>query len=133
IHELTRPLRFVDPMTRTEVEFTLEYAIKVNKALTDAATYQALMSTWEQAARERYRKVLEILRSGNIPEYTPPAATGTVTETTPLTTSPVATETPAGTETPSTVQPGGVSPTLIALVAIAIAIVGALVVLVRRK
>ncbi|MEM0218130.1 MAG: ABC transporter substrate-binding protein [Desulfurococcaceae archaeon] len=133
IHELTRPLRFVDPMTRTEVEFTLEYAIKVNKALTDAATYQALMSTWEQAARERYRKVLEILRSGNIPEYPPPATTGTVTETTPLTTSPVATETSAGTETPSTVQPGGVSPTLIALVAIAIAIVGALVVLVRRK
>ncbi len=148
VYELTKPLKFKDPITGTEVEFTLEYAIQINEKLKQAEVYQALMSEWEAKAREQYRRVLEILRSGNIPTYvpttetvqttplTPPQTTPPATQTSPVTeeTSPVtAPPSPATTPpTPPTEGQPGPSSTLIALVVVAVVVV-ALLVLLRRR
>lgn len=132
VYELSKPVRFRDPVTGGEVEFTFEYALKVNDALKEAAVYQALMSAWESAARDKYRRVLAVLQSGNIPEYADkPPDEVTDTLTTPLTG-----ETPTETFTsplPQEHAREGVSPTFVALIALVVIIIVALIVLMRRK
>lgn len=133
VYELSKPVRFRDPITGDEVEFTFEYALKVNRALTNATIYQALMSAWEAAAREKYRQVLEVLRSGRIPEYVETTTTE-ITET-QITTPTDKTPTPEHTTPVVTGEQAreGISPTFIILVIVAVAIVVVLVVFVRKK
>jgi len=92
VEELGKPVKFNDPLTGNTVEFTLEYAISVNNKLTDVTVYNALMKAWEDAAREKYSYVYELLqmalRGEPIPTLTPtltPTPTPTPTEeTTPI-------------------------------------------------
>lgn len=154
--EISKPLKFKDPVSGNEVEFTLDYALYINKRLSEASIYQALMSAWENAARERYYNVLELLKKAEQGEPLPTTPT-TITTTSPTTTptsitTPVATSTtPTSTPTPSLTTPSetttlsttptytpakpseGVSPTLILLVVVLVAISVAMFYFTRRK
>jgi len=140
VNELTKPVRFKDPISRNTVEFTLDYAISVNKKLReDPSVYSALMNEWESAAREKYLYVSNLLQTilGGVTTST---ETPTVTPTTPtppqtilggVTTS---TETP--TVTPTTPTPtGAISPTLMILVVVVVVVIIAMIVtaLARRE
>ena len=153
VYELAKPLEYTDPITGQKVVFTKEYAISINKKLTDAAVYQALMSTWEAKAREKYEYVLSLLQSGNIPEYVPTTTTATTPVTTvttptptaittptltPITTqqatTPQTTTPPSGTPAPTPAPREGISPllmTLFVIIVVAVAIVALL--LLRRR
>ncbi|MCC6041035.1 MAG: ABC transporter substrate-binding protein, partial [Desulfurococcaceae archaeon] len=116
VNELTKPVRFKDPISGNTVEFTLDYAISVNKKLReDPSVYNALMRAWESAAREKYLYVSNLLQ----------AALGGVT---------TSTETP--TVTPTTPTPtGAISPTLMILVVVVVVVIIAMIVtaLARRE
>ncbi len=60
---LTAPIQFKDPLTGKNTTFTLQYAIKINKKLTDQRIYQALMQEWESAARHRYISTYNALQN----------------------------------------------------------------------
>jgi ABC-type Fe3+ transport system substrate-binding protein len=143
VNELAKPLKFKDPITGSEVTFTLEYAIFISPHLTKAEVYQALMSTWTEKAREKYMQVYQLLQDilrgvQTLPTTTPtetiapttPAPTPTTppTQTTPETPA----STPASTTTP-TQPPQQVPITAIALGVVAVVIVVALILLLRRK
>ena len=144
--ELTKPLKFIDPLTQKEVEFTLDYALIISRELTKGQIYQALMSAWTSKAGERYQYVLNLLQkalSGE-PVPTKPSPTTTTTSTspstttttpttptTPTTTTPTASISPPGTT--QTTQPSGVSLTMIGLVVVLVLVVIALFLLMRRK
>jgi ABC-type Fe3+ transport system substrate-binding protein len=116
VNELTKPVKFKDPISGTTVEFTLDYAISVNKKLReDPSVYNALMKAWEEAARERYLRVNDLLQRALSGESIP---TGT-----PATTS----TTPAPT--------GVISPTLMILIGVIVIVIIAIIVtaLARRK
>ncbi|MEM4717306.1 MAG: ABC transporter substrate-binding protein [Desulfurococcaceae archaeon] len=61
--ELSKPLRFTDPISGNEVEFTLEYAVFIGPQMTKAEVYQALMTAWTNGARDKYNAVLNMLES----------------------------------------------------------------------
>lgn len=122
VSELSKPLKFKDPLTNQEVEFTLEYATKINRKLTEASVYQALMTLWEEGARARYQHVSDLLEKALRGEPIP-TTTLTPTET-------PSTETP--TTQPSTEQQVGISPLLIGLIIALILVVSGLLLLRRR-
>ncbi len=63
VRYISSPLTFKDPITGNIVSFTIDYAISVNtKLVKDPSVYQALMTQWEQLARERYRNALNLLK-----------------------------------------------------------------------
>jgi len=68
---ISRPLTFTDPVTGRQVTFTIDYAIFINEKLKDSQIYQALMSQWEQLARERYRSALDLLARAKAGEPVP--------------------------------------------------------------
>lgn len=113
IDQLTKPFEFTDPLTGQKTTFTLEYAMKINDKLTEGSVYQALMSEWEDGARNRYLETYnllqEILAGATIP--TTPVETTATTGT--------ATDTTAPTETATTPSPSeGVPTSLVVAVAI---------------
>ncbi|MEM0370915.1 MAG: ABC transporter substrate-binding protein [Pyrobaculum sp.] len=62
--ELARPLAFVDPQTGELKTFTYDVAVSLNeKIVKDPAYREALYSTWREAARSKYLKVREELRT----------------------------------------------------------------------
>jgi ABC-type Fe3+ transport system substrate-binding protein len=143
VNELAKPLRFKDPVTGSEVTFTLEYAIFISPHLTRAEVYQALMSIWTEKAREKYMQVYQLLQDilrgvRTLPTTTPtetlapttPAPTPTTPSTQITPETPIST--PASTTTP-TQPPQQVPITAIALGVVAVVIVVALVLLLRRK
>jgi len=151
IQELGKTVTFTDPLTGKRVEFTLEYAIQVNKKLKeDPSVYQALMTAWESAAREKYTYVLSLLdkalRGEPVPTLTPTTTPPTTPPTPSPTPTPTLTTTPTQTPTettptltPETTSPslttpqeGGVSLTLIALVVVLVIVI-LLLVFLRRK
>jgi hypothetical protein len=86
--ELGKPVKFVDPLTGTTVEFTLEYAVRVNTKLKeDPSFYNAIMRNWESAARDKYLRVYDLLqralRGEPIPTETPTETTVTQPATQP--------------------------------------------------
>ncbi|MFZ8783480.1 MAG: ABC transporter substrate-binding protein [Desulfurococcaceae archaeon] len=88
VRELGRPVEFVDPLTGTTVEFTLEYAVRVNTKLKeDPSFYNAIMRNWESAARDKYLHVYDLLqralRGEPIPTETPTETTATQPATQP--------------------------------------------------
>ncbi|MEM0005031.1 MAG: hypothetical protein QXN97_06845, partial [Desulfurococcaceae archaeon] len=86
--ELSKPLRFKDPVTGSNVEFTQEYAVYINKKLAEeASTYQALMTAWSSGARDRYRSVLSLLERVLRGEPVPTTITGTMFTTSTASTS----------------------------------------------
>ena len=152
--ELSKPLRFKDPVTGSNVEFTQEYAVYINKKLAEeASTYQALMTTWENAARERYQNVLNLLSRAISGEPVPTTVTKTTPTTTVVSTTITSTPTTQVTSTPttttslttSTTSPTstpvstltspteGISSTIIALVAVLVLVVAAMLYFIRRK
>ncbi len=115
IDKLTAPIRFQDPLTGEEVTFTLDYAIKINPNITQGSIFQALMSQWEEKARERYQEAYNTLQdilSGK----------ATITSATP---------TPLGNETTTTTEtttPGGGETLQYILVVAVIVIIGVFIV-----
>ena len=143
VQELGKTVTFTDPLTGKKVEFTIEYAIQVNKKIKeDPSVYQALMTAWENAAREKYTYVLSLLNKALRGEPVPTQTTTTTPTTSPTTTptqTPIETTTTTPITTPETTSPspttpqgGGVSLTLIALIVILVVTI-LLVVLLRRR
>jgi hypothetical protein len=144
VNELTKPVSFKDPISRNTVEFTLDYAISVNKKLReDPSVYSALMNEWESAAREKYLYVSNLLQTilGGVTTST---ETSTVTPTTPTPTGAISqtilggvtTSTETSTVTPTTPTPtGAISPTLMILVVVVVVVIIAMIVtaLARRE
>ncbi|MCE4620185.1 MAG: ABC transporter substrate-binding protein [Desulfurococcales archaeon] len=62
VNLLTQPFKFKDPVTGQMVTFTKEYAIKINKKISNPSIYQALMSEWEDGARHRYQNAYQALQ-----------------------------------------------------------------------
>ncbi|MCY0868297.1 MAG: ABC transporter substrate-binding protein [Desulfurococcus sp.] len=60
---ISKPLEFTDPVTNSKVTFTVEYAIFINNYLNDQRIYQSLMTQWENLARDRYLKALDLLNN----------------------------------------------------------------------
>ncbi|RLE62477.1 MAG: ABC transporter substrate-binding protein, partial [Thermoprotei archaeon] len=59
---LCAPLKFTDPLTRKEVEFTEEYAISICEKFEKDPTFKdKLISTWKKEAIEKYTYVLKQL------------------------------------------------------------------------
>jgi len=85
--ELSKPLRFKDPVTGSNVEFTQEYAVYINPYLTKSEVYQALMTAWSSGARDRYRSVLSLLERALRGEPVPTTITGTTFTTSTVSTS----------------------------------------------
>jgi ABC-type Fe3+ transport system substrate-binding protein len=85
--ELSKPLRFKDPVTGSNVEFTQEYAVYINPYLTKSEVYQALMTAWSSGARDRYRSVLSLLERALRGEPVPTTITGTTFTTSTASTS----------------------------------------------
>ena len=105
VNELAKPVSFKDPLTGTITAFTIDYAIKVSSEIArNSSLYQALMSAWESAAREKYRYVLSLLdkalRGEPIPTTTSPSPTQITT-----TTATIPTQSTSITTTPTTTQP----------------------------
>lgn len=113
--ELSKPLKFTDPLSGKEVEFTLDYAIRINPYFINESTKQtvgqALITAWETAARSRYQRVLGLLNE----MISPPSTTSS-----PITQSPP--------------KEGAMSTTtLVIAVVLVVVIVAVLVVLVTRS
>jgi len=161
VYELSKPLRFTDPVSGQEAKFTLEYAILVNTKLKEGPVYQALMSAWESGARTKYKNVLTLLNKAVSGEPIPTVTTTTTqtATTTPTTTAETwtsITTTPTSTSiapettiitspatpptapittpptTPPTGQPEGISPTLLILVGVLVVVIIIMVLLRRR-
>lgn len=79
VDKLTEPFKFKDPLTNQEVTFTKEYAIKISKHIGDQAIFQALMSEWEDGARQRYQEAYQMLQ--NMLQGGTPTGTQTGTQT----------------------------------------------------
>ncbi|MCE4619048.1 MAG: ABC transporter substrate-binding protein [Desulfurococcales archaeon] len=109
VNKLTEPFTFKDPLTNQEVTFTEEYAIKISKHIGDQAVFQALMSQWEDGARQRYQETYQLLQQ----MLQGGTATGTQTGTTTQET------------TTTTTGGGGISTQLIAVIIGIIVIIGA--------
>ena len=59
---LGEPVTFTDPDTGQPVKLTLEYAVKINDRLADAAFRDKIQAAWRDAARRKYQEV-----AGKIP------------------------------------------------------------------
>jgi hypothetical protein len=59
---LGEPVTFADPETGQLVKLTLEYAMKINDKLSDAAFRDRIQKAWREAARKKYLEV-----AGQIP------------------------------------------------------------------
>jgi ABC-type Fe3+ transport system substrate-binding protein len=59
---LGEPVTFTDPETGQSVKLTLEYAMKINDKLNDAAFRDRIQAAWREAARKKYLEV-----AGQIP------------------------------------------------------------------
>jgi hypothetical protein len=59
---LGEPVTFTDPDTGQPVKLTLEYAVKINDKLGDAAFRDRIQAAWREAARKKYLEV-----AGQIP------------------------------------------------------------------
>ncbi len=116
IDKLTEPFKFKDPLTGQETTFTIEYAMKINKKLTEAAVFGQLMDQWKTGAINRYQKTYEYLKrilAGEWPikEETPTTPT-TSPSTSPTTLSPSPSPSPTTTTiTQPTTQPTTTTPT----------------------
>ncbi len=152
VNELTKPFKFKDPLTGQEVTFTLDYAIKINNELQKGSIYQALMSEWEDGARQRYLNAYNDLQKILKGELT---ITTTTTTTTPAqtttTTSPVQTTTtakpthttttttttsatiPPTTTTPTTTPSSGIPTNLIVAIIIIVVLIGVIVYYMRPR
>ena len=161
VNELAKPVSFKDPLTGTTTTFTIDYAIKVSNSIaTNSSLYQALMSAWESAAREKYRYVLSLLdkalRGEPIPTTTTsPSPTqitttarsitsastamqSTIQTTSSATTSTSLSSTTLRTEAPSTTSAttgagGATLATTVAVVVVVIIVVVAIIVFVARR
>lgn len=60
--QLGEPVTFTDPDTGQPVKLTLEYAVKINDKLSDAAFRDRIQAAWRDAARRKYREL-----AGKIP------------------------------------------------------------------
>jgi hypothetical protein len=60
--QLGEPITFTDPDTGQPVKLTLEYAVKINDKLNDAAFRDKMQAAWRDAARRKYREL-----AGKIP------------------------------------------------------------------
>jgi ABC-type Fe3+ transport system substrate-binding protein len=60
--QLGEPVTFTDPDTGQPVKLTLEYAVKINDKLSDAAFRDKMQAAWRDAARRKYREL-----AGKIP------------------------------------------------------------------
>jgi len=131
--ELSKPLKFTDPMTQREVEFTLNYALRISGELTkNPQLYNALMRSWTDKASERYQYVLELLQKALSGEPVPTKQTTTQTTTSPSTAT-TSTPTTTSVSASETKQPSGVSPLMIGLILVLAIIVIALFTLMKRK
>ncbi|OYT40745.1 MAG: ABC transporter substrate-binding protein [Desulfurococcales archaeon ex4484_58] len=103
VRKLTDPFPFQDPISGETVTFTLDYAIKINPRLSEGSIYQALMSAWEDGAREKYLNVYDEFESILAGETTIPTS-----ETSPIfpSTTPTGTTTPSGTTGPTETATG---------------------------
>ncbi|MCE4600513.1 MAG: ABC transporter substrate-binding protein [Desulfurococcales archaeon] len=109
VDALTKPFKFKDPLTGQETTFTLDYAIKISKKIGEQSIYQALMSEWEDGARQRYQEAYQLLQQflsqpPPTTQTTTTAATTTSAQTTPgqttaATTTHATTTAPAATTT----------------------------------
>jgi ABC-type Fe3+ transport system substrate-binding protein len=54
---LGEPVTFIDPETGQLVKLTLEYAMKINDKLNDAAFRDRIQAAWREAARRKYLEV----------------------------------------------------------------------------
>ena len=54
---LGEPVTFTDPDTGQPVKLTLEYAVKINDRLADAAFRDKIQAAWRDAARRKYQEV----------------------------------------------------------------------------
>jgi len=68
---ISKPLTFTDPVTGNRVTFTIDYAVFINEKLKESQIFQALMTQWEQLARERYRAALDLLAKARAGEPVP--------------------------------------------------------------
>ena len=63
VNILGAPLKFIDPLSGKEVEFTEEYAISIcEKFETDPTFKDKLISTWKKKAIEKYTYILQQLK-----------------------------------------------------------------------
>jgi ABC-type Fe3+ transport system substrate-binding protein len=62
IGELSKPLTFTDPLTGEQVSFTLEYAVKIGKYMSNKSIADALRDAWINGAKERYQYVRQLLQ-----------------------------------------------------------------------
>jgi hypothetical protein len=116
VNMLTEPFKFKDPVTGQMVTFTKDYAIKINKQISNPSIYQALMSECEDGARHMYQNAYQALQQilqGTQPQQT---VTGTTTAV-----------------TTATAGKGGVSTAEIVIAIIVIIIIIAGAVIVMRK
>lgn len=113
---ISKPLQFTDPLTNETVTFTLEYAIRINPYMDQAAIQGTLRRTWEDLARQRYREALNLLQQAlngapvpTTTTTTPETTTtpGTTTTTTQETTTPAQTTTTTPTTTTQETVPAG--------------------------
>ncbi len=84
VDKLTAPINFTDPLTGETTTFTLDYAIRIGPELSKPDIYQALMTGWEEAARNKYLATYdmlqEMLQGGQPSTETGTAGTTTATE-----------------------------------------------------
>lgn len=62
VDALTAPITFTDPLTNAKTTFTLDYAVKISRHLSDPSIFQNLMNQWREGARARYLRAQELFK-----------------------------------------------------------------------